>query len=622
VIFQPDWPLGAIKRLRQNFSAMVSESRKPSIPLPVVPDLGTNTLEHIECLSKIFDYPRRSTQRFVEQLTFGPTGGQYWKRTLQIQLPSKGQPAGQAWRVVSLGPFRRRRFPDLVVHDASGTRINLLSRHQHGAILLGVLIAKHFGGLTSAVAHLQESSESPERETYNQLLGALYDRLTTVGDIQNLEREVDRLTSLYECVLGYFDPTLKSISERASAFRVNIKGMLEDTRYLCWVLAAPGEIINLQVSYTTIDPRRQPERRIDDEVVSKSSAAGRRDKFLSWYREFGLAPLKYSFLSHGHTNSYYLTLEPPSNTEVTHLDWAGGNSFEDYGNDLDSASHCAHLHYAHDSHPRSTGHSPIIWGYLRSMTYSHKQIAIGAALNLVLVFLVVKGGFSGVTNGSSQTWLLVTPTVLIAYIADQQRHYYAYATRRQRAILWLYLCINLSFLVAVSFHLASGSNGSELWNAAVIIAADILLVSSVLVCIWYMLLGYSFQSATRYFTMRSLSKRAQFRAHLQEYGVAAEKQSELLSRLRTSSEAYDIVVYRYCSFIVGFVVVLLIGITLVLALFWNFSPIQNTLQTSPIAAHMSRQTGTLTEKIWPSATCKECNVDFRFVPSAQAEQAK
>jgi hypothetical protein len=561
---------------RQTLARLVSlrdrQQRDPLSNEPA-PDSVASLTEHVECLSKIYNYPRRSTQRFVEQLAFLPNGGQRWTRTLQIQLPPKSLPTGQAQRIVSLGTFRRRRFPDLTACDASDAKINLLTRHEHGTMLIGAIIAKYFSIFPKAVTHLQNAYNSSERQTYNELLATLYEQFTTVGDIVNLDDEVTRLASVYGCLLGSFDPLPDHIDKRVDAFRINLRDMLETTPYLCWVEAAPDEIVNLRVSHTAADSRHRPEWKVDEPPATTLSARW-REKWLSWYREFGLAPLMYLIPGNIFTGSYYFLLDPPPKTEVVYLDWTTGNSFEDDKRELDSALDGVHFHYAHDSQPSLSERARKIRAYLRCSTYGHKQIAIGAALNLVFVILLTKGGSLEV-GGSAQTWLLATPTVLTAYIADQQRHYYAYATRRQRAILWIYLIISVTFLVTVSFRFV---HDNYHWNKFTIITADTLLVASVAVCIWYLLLGYSFRWMTMYFTKRSLqkvkTKEAKRYNLMEQFKISADIRLSLLSLdiLPSSSEIYDKVVYRYCSSILGFVIAFSIITGLVLGFWWSPFP--------------------------------------------------
>jgi hypothetical protein len=482
-----------------------------------------------------------------------------------------------------------------------------------------MLIAKYFGEFTEPMTRLQNATDSPERQTYNELLETLYERLTTVGDIANLDSEATRLASIYGCLLGSFASPPYDLPERVEAFRINVKDMLETTPYLCWVEAAPGEIISLRASHTAADSRHRPEWR-EKESTAATLSAWCRKKFLSWYREFGLAPLMYFVPGNVFTGSYYFTLDPPPKTEVVYLDWTTGNSFQDDKKELDAALDSVHFHYPHDSHPHPSERARKIQAYLRCFTHSHKQIAFGAALNIALVILLAKGGSLNV-GGSAQAWLLVPPTALTAYIADQQRHYYAYATRRQRAILWIYLGISVTFLVAVSFHLVYGQTGHDHWNKFTIISADALLVSSVAVCTWYMLLGYSFRLVTKFFTKRALKKKMTgLHALMEQYKISTNTRAGLLNIPLSSSEIYDKVVYRYCSLILMTVLVFSIATGLGLGLWWSPFPKHGSAQKQ--TASQIAQSGTLTMTTWPSKDCKGCNVDLRFVPSAKTNQSK
>src|SRR5262245_11707561 len=101
-------------------------------------DIYAITLERVRCLTQLLTKPTGHTQRFVEQASFAPTGGQRWVRQLQIQLPESAEASGDTWWIVPLGPFARRRFPDIAVTDAAGHRVNFVTRKQHGVALAKV----------------------------------------------------------------------------------------------------------------------------------------------------------------------------------------------------------------------------------------------------------------------------------------------------------------------------------------------------------------------------------------------------------------------------------------------------------------------------------------------------
>jgi hypothetical protein len=583
----------------------------PPASVSAAPNLGLNAREHVACLTTIFDNPRRSTRRFVEQVSFLPDGGQSWTRSLQIQIPPNISPRGQSWRVVSLGPFTRRRLADLTVQDASDKRVSLLTRHEHGAVLLGVICSKHFRGLDAQLYSLQQDSTSLACETYHKLLHDLYEQLTTVDDLPNLRYTVKHLTSLYECLLGYLAPASQDAGKRVEAFQANVEGICTNTRYLCWVSALPGEIVHLRATYTTIDTWQRAEWREGKDTHASDSGrvVGR---FLTWFREVGLAPLRYGFLSRSHTNSYYFTLEPPGQTEITYFDWVTGNTLQNGQGELDSALASAHYHYAHNSSPTDPEVSPEMLVYLRSMTHGHKQIVLGAALNIAFVLLLARGHFSSLVGGSVQTWLLVTPSVLTAYIAERQRHYYAYATRRQRGVLWIYLVVSLNFLVAISFYLAHESPDNGHWGDYVNGSADVLLVGSVLLFGWYSLLGYTFHAVTRHFTKRLLNQRSNF---LQLIDVSYR--NAIAARLARSSDIYDAVVARYCATVFCFTVLLFVGMSIALVHWWGIFPQGSTKTTTAQGAHVLYRQGEIRLTTWSSSRCQGegCSFDLRFVPS-------
>src|SRR5262249_46498272 len=101
------------------------------------------TPAQVRCLAEQIRRPTDYTERCVEQLAFLPTGGQRWTRRLQIRVPSSSTPPGHAWRIISLGAFRARRYPDFTARDAAGARLPLLTRDQHGLALTETLLTTH-----------------------------------------------------------------------------------------------------------------------------------------------------------------------------------------------------------------------------------------------------------------------------------------------------------------------------------------------------------------------------------------------------------------------------------------------------------------------------------------------
>jgi hypothetical protein len=166
------------------------------------------------------------------------------------------------------------------------------------------------------------------------------------------------------------------------------------------------------------------------------------------FGEFGFAPLRYAVRAPADmaANSYYFGIAPPANTSTPALisDVEGSHSDDE---ELDSAVRCFHVHNEHD--PDDERPAAILWPYLMPERRSHTLIAAGAILNILFACLVSRGRF--VNGFGAQTWLLLTPTVLVGIIAQQQAHYYAQAMRYQRILMWLYLAAGAIFLVVVTF---------------------------------------------------------------------------------------------------------------------------------------------------------------------------
>lgn len=494
------------------------------------------TPECIACLAEMLEFPRRHTQRCVEQISFLDGGGQRWTRSLQIQVPLAAEP-GARWRVVSLGMFQRRRFPDLEVRDAADARVNLVTRRQHGVALTHAVLAKYLRPFHGALDGLDPADPAGGWAHYAALVDGTYELLTSAGDIADPTQAATRLAMDYRRLLTAAGVDRDRAREAPAALASDLAELQGTTQYLCWVRAEPGEVCNLRATYTTPDARRGLRARAGD--------SSRTARLMRGYRRCGLAPLNYAFPvpSRDHAGSYYFTLRPPEKTSVTYVDWGSGNSFDDPG-EVSSALPGVHLH--HDEGAEAVPHrGGLIHAFMRCNPRDHKKIAAGALLNAVFVFLVATGRFTDKIGGSAQTWLLVTPTVLTAYIADQQRHYYAYATRRQRGILWAYLAISVAFLVATSFSLASGSAGGRAWGLGATIPAWALAIGSAAVFAWYAPLGRTFDRFVRRRAVRAAARGADPR------------------------RAYEKAVLRHASEIVALVALASAAMVVALALVWS-----------------------------------------------------
>ena len=421
--------------------------------------------DQVRCLAQLLEFPTHHVQRCVEHLTFLPRGGQQWARCTQIQMPI-GSDDKPVWRVVSLGMFRRRRFPDFQVRDGHGGRLNLLTRHQHGSILTQAMLTKYLLPFSRQLEALEKEPDSSSRVEYDGLVWALYELFTTAGGPEDEElcrlaaQDISKHYAGYLDACGHTESDYMEEKEKLEDELIELQGV---TQYLCWVQALPGEVVNLEATYTvedarsplfwdydpSVDPDAQP-------IVTEPDQSDK--KRLELYRQFGFAPLNYAFRipSHDHTGSYYFTLQPPSNSNVTFMSWDSGNSLDRLQTEVDSALHTVHIH--NESDPVGGKYGGVINAFIRSHPREHKKVASGALLNAIFVILAATGHWSvDIASSGAQVWLLLTPTILIAYLAEQQRHYYSHATKLQRGVLWWYLLISITFLIVLSFSV--GQNG-------------------------------------------------------------------------------------------------------------------------------------------------------------------
>jgi hypothetical protein len=534
--------------------------RRPPLPVSVNNARFEVTPERVTTLSEMLENSTGYTQRCLERVSFLPAGGQRWERNLQIQIPESAIPSDRTWRIVSLGVFRRRRFPDLVVSDASGARVNLLTRRQHGTALSLSFMSKHFRDIL-AVPNDQGANPTELPSGAKALQGALYGAFTTIdADAVRTREATLEVVRIFRALLRPATPLSPARTELV-AFVNGLVAALSVTQYLCWVQAEAGEVINLRVTWTSEDVQHElaPLGGIAKAMESLwyglvEPRSRRREVHSRWYGQYGLAPLNYGFKipSHDHAGSYYLTLEPPARTDVTYLDWETGNSLQSDKGELDSAFCAMHLH--HEDAVDSATRGRVIRAYVRCAPHEHKKVAAGAFLNAVFVFLVAFGRLK--TDASAQTWLLVTPTVLTAYLAQQQRHYYAHTTRRQRGILWAYLAISVTFLVTLAFSHAGSTTGSRGWGWFAITVAAVLAISSVAVAVWYAPLGYSFQRITEWKMRRGLANNG---------GGSSPKRSTRL--------IYEEAVHSYCDWIVRVVGLAMVATAAAILLTWHFSPV-------------------------------------------------
>lgn len=549
--------------------------------------------EHVNCLTRLLTWSAHYTQRCVEHVSFLPNGGQAWTRSLQIRIPRAAPHT--PFQIVSLGVYVRRRFPDIEVRDASGTRVDLLTRDQHGQAITQFVLARHLKDFTFQMLRLKYKPHTPAYELYHALYDSIYALVTSVGEVIDGEQDAYVMGRMYGALLDGFGVAEADAFARIAVFAAHVLHLQRTTQYLCWVEAKPGEVVPLTATHTTDDARRKPLYMGLGSAVTTFwhglvEPRGRRRKIVAkWYCEFGLAPITYDFSAPGENQigSYYFTLEAPPNTDIVYVDFEHGNSFQDKGDELDCSLDSVHIHNTEDTESEYSSRARLIRAYLRCSSHDHKRIAAGALLNGLFVALVALNGFRAVTSDSAQVWLLATPTILTAYLVEQQRHYYAYATRRQRGILWVYLAISVAFLVVVSFHLAHSNADSTHWDWFSTAIGILLATSSVAVFMLYALLGYSFRYVTTVFARRKLetlkteryrkkvdTKLTAMKAQLEWMQWDPDRIDERLTRRRTEAlsswRSYEKIVQNYCGVIVVTVAVAAILTAVSTIWWWHF----------------------------------------------------
>ena len=512
------------------------------------PEIAELSDVQVSCLAALLDDPGRYTQRFVEHFGFLPDGGKNWMRTLQIRIPDSPI-RGEAWWPVSLGPFPRKRYPDLTVLDAGGCRLTLLTREQHRNALARAILRRHVIALHAAAPRSQlvrdrliKKSVRPYRELVSATTGLLAQAPAGGNTAYAYGVQVSSALRDYAKALRVSSAASQRIR---FALGQRVRAEKENRRYLCWIRAKQGELVTIRVCYSAHDEIGQP--LTGEGATSKTIGA----RLMHLFQKFGFAPLSYTIEAPAHNcaNSYYFTIAPPARTKVVALisDVSGDHSDD---GDIDCAHPSFHIHSERDS-PRARG--LFLRPYLMPERREHLIIATGALLNILVVFLASWGRL--ITGSSVQAWAIITPTVVVGYIARQQRHYYAYATRLQTAVLWIYLVIGALFIVVTTF---SNSHVYGVWGWKAKLLFLTFATLNAFVAVTYASIGPMFRSVT-YQGTRWLTWFAQW---LRWRRIAREKRDPRpkLSETRCwvgpkAARRYEVSVLAYCLvvFCVGIV---------------------------------------------------------------------
>lgn len=505
------------------------------------------TEERAGYLAEMMTRPADYTQRFVEQLSFVPTGGLRWQRNLQIQLPAADRPQTRWW-ILSLGPFNRRRLPDICAINEAGEPLNLLTRRAHGLALSRATFARQIVELSETTRLALEQPDPEDRldelkKRTNEYFVATTDRPVDIAaldppaaatsDAEPHPRIVDAeaIVNDYRRLLEDVGAPKDETTESRRALSAVLEQAIDTTQYLCWIWGRPGEVVNVRVTHTIADPQHKLKRKTIRSALMamwtgfvtgnrrmpnpppepsqrELRRKRRRKEAADWFRRFGLAPINYDLNvpTYQHTASYYSTIAPPKGTDLTYLDWQSGNSYEEQQNEYSETSSSlpsVHIYNASassregDAETGSEGevktHPRSIRAYFRCKPHHHKQILGAAMLNILFVWLLADGRLPGRPGDPLQGLVVAAPSVLVAFLAQQQRHYYEHLLRPSRGILWAYLAVGGAFLVAVAFSGQEVSAGGAGVGFLASVAAWLLAISSVAIIVWHFPLGHMYE---------------------------------------------------------------------------------------------------------------------------------
>lgn len=435
--------------------------------------------------------PSRYLQRVVEHLSFLPAGGERWQRNIQLRIPKTEGPDPKDGRfIVSLGMFRRFRFPDFTVRNASGDRLNLVTRRQHQHAITLATIRQYLDE-----GDWQQAGETDElRLLYGQMASIITDiRRPGAHSPADVKVNASRLIKK----LGKSDEEAEHVS---SLMEIAAELLSRYTHYLCWAPATAGDTLSLSATYTMSDTVRVAGARrkaLDDEQIPRWTRYRTR-----FYTSLGLFPVPYELRApaHDHAGSYYLTIEPPEDAHVSRLTWGHEEALDGTTHETDCAHVTCHIHNGEqltltgstDGEPEQNeqdagadSEEPVekesiagakISAFLRADPMDHAALIAVALLNIGLAYLAQRGEFDPIGGDSQQQWLLLAPTLIVALIAQHRRRYYSAATSSVRIGLWIYLAINALFGASVAFDFSGGNKFDNLASGAMAVFSLTLLV--------------------------------------------------------------------------------------------------------------------------------------------------
>ena len=481
-------------------------------------DRNLITPAQLAALRQTLRSPTVYTQRLVEHLEFLPTGGQRWRRDLQLLLPASDEfhPDHEQMYIVSLGIFRRRRLPDISITDCNGRQLNLLTRVQHGHCLAHITIDQYLTDeeRTKVGEGITDDQAGEITMAYVGLYQPTFEMFTSVSEVLAPLAE-QRLIELLR-LLGSSE---ESATARAALFMDDMKELSRVTQYLRWVRGRPNTAVRLTATYTMKDPVQldAPRR---SKLEEESSFKRVQSHFRAWcseqYSRLGLGPIPYDIVTpaNGHAASYYFTIEPPPESNIAYMDWGLDNSYGVGRDEWVCAHHSVHVHNGatllgleEDGPDRTEIPESKIHAFARLDPADHWQVVVAALLNIVFIWLAESGRLTSELGGTSTPWLAFTPAVLIAYVAQQRRHYYAGSTGWVRGVIWGYLLFNIVFLISISFDIAPDGSLADRSGLTDDLVSSVMAAASIMVASIFVFVGGGYEFFVRWAFQRERGRR-------------------------------------------------------------------------------------------------------------------
>lgn len=451
------------------------------------------TEEQLKAFVHMQEHPDLYMSRVTEHLDFLPGSGQQWKREVQVQIPALDEESDNGPYkdfVVSLGRFQRRRFPDFKVAAADDSRCRLASREQHGQCVASCILQPFLFNEWDKVAESEYATD-----VLNKLRTYLSRMVTTIAINGQYAPTGARI--LFDALLVAIDTDLEHMVDVSRAFHASCEAALDETQYLCWVSAKPGEVIHLCATYTQADsPQFKDE---SDGITDSKRRMWLRNFRTKQYARYNLFPMRYTLSTPAYRDcrSYYFTMTPPPETKAVLLDWGKGRrvhvasrntdwsrvrtwkrqtpiSLFDEVAEVDCARFSYHFHNRRvnreassrekrkrakrlERRTQNVASGVKLHAFIRAEPIDNGKFAAIGLLGLALAVLAERGALLADTNGSSvvSQWLLLTPAVMLVYVGQQQRHHYARFTRPFRLAVWVYLALAMLFAASIAFSITS-----------------------------------------------------------------------------------------------------------------------------------------------------------------------